>query len=40
MKRLFLCALSAFLVGELLIGGLGLAMASLRPVVPPTLVAR
>ena len=40
MKRLVLCALSAFLVGELLIGGLGRAMVSLRPVVPATLVAR
>jgi len=40
MKRLLLCALSAFLLGELLISGLGQAMVSLRPVVPPTLVAR
>ena len=40
MKRLLLCALSAFVMGELLIGGLGLAVGSLRPVVPSTLVAR
>ena len=40
MKRLLLVALSAFLLGELLITGLGQAVVSLRPVVPPTLVAR